>query len=70
INKLVDTRKQNEIVLSWNDSIIEEVVVEDMDIVPPIDNMKYAISLTDNKKELGKKRFAQCNDERKEKESN
>ncbi|GMQ65314.1 transglutaminase domain-containing protein [Vallitalea maricola] len=70
INKLVDTRKQNEIVLSWNDSIIEEVVVEDMDIVPPIDNMKYAISLTDNEKELGKKRFAQCNDERKEKESN
>ncbi|WP_273326795.1 transglutaminase domain-containing protein [Vallitalea guaymasensis] len=70
INKLVDTRNQDEIVLSWNDSIIEEVVVEDIDIVPPIDNMKYAISLTDSEKESGKKRFAKCNDKRKQKESN
>lgn len=69
INRLIDTKKDSSVVLDWNDSITEEVITEDMDIHPPVDNMSYAVSLTESQKEYGKKRFQQSNNVRKEKES-
>ncbi|GMQ59095.1 transglutaminase domain-containing protein [Vallitalea sediminicola] len=70
LNKLIDTREEDIIVLSWNEFIIEEIGNEDIDIIPPRDNMKYAIKLTDKEKEQGKERFSQSNNKRKQKESN
>ncbi|GKX30722.1 transglutaminase [Vallitalea longa] len=69
INRLLDIRKTTSIILDWNESITDEVITEDIDIYPPVDNMSYAVRLTESQKEYGKKRFEQSNNVRKVKES-
>lgn len=61
VNRLLDTRKDDSLVLRWNEFTNDEPRNEEIDIHPPNDNTKYAIKLSKNQKEYGEKCF--CNSE-------
>lgn len=69
ISKIVNTKEEDTIVLYWDNAITQEISNQNFDIVPPKDDMGQAVKLTDCQKEYSRKRFAQSDYTRKQKES-
>ena len=60
VTRLVDSRKEPSIVIDFSkasDSQTEELNGEEYDVVPPKDNMKFAVRLTDEQKATQQRKF-------------
>ncbi|MCB2289779.1 transglutaminase-like domain-containing protein [Clostridium sp. CS001] len=71
ICKIVDTKASSKIIFNIDDAVEheEEVEVEHIDIVPPMDKRVLTYMITKEEKAQGKKRFEYCNTIREEKTS-
>ena len=60
LTRLVDSRKESSVTLDFSQATAcqtEELKGEEYDVVPPKDNMKFAVRLTDEQKETQQKKF-------------
>ena len=60
VTKLVDSRKESSVVVDFSnpaDKQTEELSGEEYDVVPPKDNMRFAVRLTDEQKETQRVKF-------------
>lgn len=73
VTRLVDSRKEPSVVIDFSkasDSQTEELNGEEYDVVPPKDNMKFAVRLTDEQKATQQRKFDAAADLLHKKEGN